>query len=199
MYRTISIVTGFAAALVSVAAPHAAVSAAADTSTPEVIAYSIHETPDDPSTPVVLTLTLSITASETSGNSVGWDVTSIEFRQPGTGGGADTVWIESAPSVPTSDGLWWIDHADANDPQEEEFVLPPHLTGTATAQDPNDDDLDYDFEGMAYAEPTSPEEPPYEITAAMDYIFLPPIVLPPPVDREPVEVLPWGNPGGGGT
>ena len=84
-------------------------------------------------------------------------------------GGPDTVWTQADPNVPTPDGLWWISHADGAHPQASEFVLPPYLVGTATAADPNDADLEYDFGGVKYTPPEPPESPPYTVTMASDY------------------------------
>jgi hypothetical protein len=48
-------------------------------------------------------------------------------------------------------------------------LLPPRLVGTAATQIPNDEDLDYEFEGRPYTPP--PEGAPYEKTAALTYTF----------------------------
>ncbi len=135
----------------------------------QIIEYRVHEIPTDPESTVVFVVRLELTAADSDGNEIGWEITTAEFRQPGSGG--DTIWAENSPYVDTADGLWWIEHADPEAPEESEFVLPPWLAGIATADNPQDDDLDYDLEGVEYSPPPLPGDPPYENTAALDYSF----------------------------
>jgi hypothetical protein len=142
------------------------------------VVYRIHEDPDDPDSAITFTVWLSLVEMDADGDSIGWKIKNIRFRQPGTGGAPGKRWIESAPNpnVPTEDGLWWIDHADADNPQLSEFDHPPHLVGTATAVDPSDADLNYDFEGSTYS-----GSPPWSPTAGLDYEFA--------VDGEPTPLI----------
>ena len=158
------------------------------------VSYWIHETPADPNSPVEFRIRLELANSDEDGDSIGWEVTSLEICQVESTG-ACTLWVDDDPNVPTQDGLWWVEHADPNDPQDDEFTMPPHLQGTAAADDPNDADLDYDFEGQVYLAPTPPGEPPYDVTAALDYTFTP-VGSNDPIgdgDDEPVEVPPDGG------
>lgn len=129
----------------------------------QIVEYRVHETPTNPESAVVFAVRLELRAVDSDANGVGWEITTAKFRQP------DTTWTEDSPYIDSPDGLWWVDHADPNAPEESEFVLPPLLVGTATADDPLDDDLDYDLEGVEYSPP--PGEPPYENTGALDYSF----------------------------
>jgi hypothetical protein len=150
--------------------------------------YKIHDDPGDPNSAVIFTIELSLQEADSDGDSIGWEIAEIRFCQPGQGGGGDTYWVESDPNVPSGDGLWWIDHASYHYPELEEFAEPPHLVGTATAQDPNDGDLGYDFEGVAYTPP--PRGAPWDPTGALDYAFTV-VGGPPPVpdgDDEPAEI-----------
>jgi hypothetical protein len=161
----------------------------------KVIEYWLHETPDDPNSPVVFGITLSLEIADQDGDQIGWDITSIEIREVGD---PDTVWVEDDPSVPAADGLWWVTHEDPNEPTNDEFVVPPHLHGIADAQDPGGDDLEYDVEGKTYVPPALPELPPHEITAALDYEFTV-VGDDEPVGGgkdEPVEIPPEDEPGG---
>jgi len=132
------------------------------------IEYLIHETPTDPNSPVEFRIKLSLESSDQDGNEIGWDITSIEIREVGD---PDTVWVDDDPNVPTEDGLWWVEHDDPNNPQNAEFTMPPRLEGTAAAEVLGDDDLEYDFAGLAYTPPEPAQQPPYEITSALDYTF----------------------------
>ena len=84
-------------------------------------------------------------------------------------------------------GLWWIKHADPEDPVLSEFLLPPLLEGVAKAEDPGNDDLEYMVEGVTYDPP--PGGPPFEPTAALDYQYALVGQKTPPEegDDEPVE------------
>lgn len=126
----------------------------------------MYEVPGDPESDIVFSVTLDLEASDIDGYWVGWEITSIEVREPGT---QDTVWIESFPMVDSPDGLWWVEHYDPGDPLHDEFTVPPLLEGTALAQDPLNDDLDYVLEGASYIPP--PGGAPYDSTAAIDYTF----------------------------
>ena len=132
--------------------------------TQEVV-YKIHDDPNDPNSAVIFTVWLSLEREEVNGNSVGWAINRIRFRQVGES--SDVLWTVFDSNVPTSDGLWWIDHADQADPQLDEFASPPHLQGVATANDSNDDDLEYDFQGCSLAGSGDPWVP----TAWLDYEF----------------------------
>lgn len=137
----------------------------------QVVAYRIHEDPNDANSPIVFSVTLFLQEQQSNNNATGWKITGIRFRQPGQSGGADHVWEQSDPNVPTQSGLWWIVHGNRQVPQLAEFAMPPHLVGTATAQDPNQADLNYDFVGISYTPP--PGGPPWNPTAALTYEFTP--------------------------
>lgn len=134
--------------------------------------YTVYETPNDPQSDVVFIVRLHLVADqqingEGTAGSIGWEVTGMDFTQPGTP--SDTLWTEDSPSVDTPDGLWWVDHADLSNPDTAEFALPPSLVGTATADDPADEDLDYDLAGEEYTPPAAPGEPPHEVTGSLTF------------------------------
>jgi hypothetical protein len=133
------------------------------------VRYWIHETPADPNSPVAFKIKLSLVSAAGDCTATGWEIAAIEIRQVDPNGGSDQVWTQNDPEVSTADGLWWINHADVSDPQSSEFVLPPHLMGIATAQDPNDADLRYELEGVTYRPPEPPGEAPYAVTAATNF------------------------------
>jgi len=80
-----------------------------------------------------------------------------------------SLWTDDAPRVDTSDGLWWVEHADTENPDPADFVEPPYIYGTGGECDTLADNLDFDVEGNAYTPP--PEGPPYTITTSIDYTF----------------------------
>jgi len=154
----------------------------------QTVVYRIHDDPNDPESAIVFTVMLLLELEAADGDSIGWEITKIQFRQPGQNGGADTIWIKPHPDVPTADGLWWVEHADRDNPQLKEFDEPPHLVGTAASQDPSGTDLEYGFEGVSYAPP--PGGAPWDPTAALDYDFAL-VGAPAPLEGgtdEPVEV-----------
>jgi hypothetical protein len=140
-------------------------SVAADPPAQQDVVYRIYDDPNDPNSDIVFTVWMKLTPEDQDGDSVGWDVKQIRFRQIGQGNG-DTLWTESDPNVPTGDGLWWVDHADADNPQLSEFDNPPRLQGLAPADDPVDKDLDYELEGDTYTGTA-----PWPVTAGLKYKF----------------------------
>ena len=147
----------------------------------QIVVYSIHDVPTDPTSDVVFVIELDVTAIDSDFNSVAWEITVAEFRQPGSGGDPDTVWVKNAPPVDTPDGLWWVEHFDPSAPHISEFDMLPGMVGMATAQDPANADLDYDVLGAEYIAPPSS---PYENTTALSY-WLAAVQDPPP--QEPIE------------
>jgi hypothetical protein len=133
------------------------------------VEYAIRELPTDPESPVVFRARLRLVKIAQNGNAIGWSVAAIALRQPGKSGEPDTLWTQALPAVPSPDGLWWVTHADTAHPAPAEFVLPPHLSGTATSLTPGVADLDFDLEGLLYAPP--PEGPPHDTTASLNYSF----------------------------
>ncbi len=109
--------------------------------------YYIRETPTNPESDVLYTVTLELTAVDQDGDEIAWEITEVTLTEAAQGNQGDTVWVDDAPDPDTPDGYWWVEHADPEDPQDAEFDLPPLLQGTADAEDPNDDDMDYDLEG----------------------------------------------------
>ncbi len=153
----------------------------------EIVSYGIYDDPsDEQNRELIYWIVLYLEESDRDSNSIGWAVDKvkiIEFNDPA----ADRDWIDLSPTVDTSDGLWWVDHADLNDPQPEEFVMPPFVDGTADAQGPQElPYLDYDFEGVDLAL----SEYYFTVTAALTFIFTEENETTPLIERtfEPVEV-----------
>ena len=131
--------------------------------------YNIYEDPYDPTSPLAMVLTFDLTEKGRINNSVGWEISEIQFRRPGIGQNPDHIWSVSLPYFEGAGGLWWVLHNDPDSPQPSEFDMPPLLEGVAIPEDPNDEDLDYSFDGVAYTPP--PQGPPFEITFASDHSF----------------------------
>ena len=112
-----------------------------------VVKYQVRAIPMDSDSEVIFVLGIKIVASERDGDSIGWTITEIRLKEPSS---PVRLWIDDSPSV---SGLWWIDHADGDTPDDSEFAVTPNLTGTAEAQDPNDDDMTYDLMGGIYSPP----------------------------------------------
>jgi len=148
----------------------------------QAVKFSIHETPDNPRSAVAFVVELELTAINTNGNLVGWKITEARFWDSAEG---DPKWIEDSPVLDTGDGLWWIDHNNAQDPQLSEFVNLPYFEGTADAESAWDDNLEYELEGDFFS-----GTPPYDVTGAATGAFTlegepePELV----VDDDPVEL-----------
>lgn len=120
----------------------------ADMPANRVVKYYIRETPTDPQSDVVFIFGLKITARQRDGDSIGWSIVEIRIKEPGS---LLRLWIDDAPTTPSADGLWWIDHEDGDSPLDSEFAVTPKMEGTAEAQGLNDDDMDYTLEGDTYS------------------------------------------------
>ena len=128
-----------------------------------IVCYKTHQDPTDSDSDVEFTLKLSLKSEDQNGPEVGWKPELLHIRQ-WSSGSCTATWTKSNPTVPSADGLWWVTHSNVSMPQLSEFDMPPHLASTATASDPNDDDLDYDFEGV-----TCSSTSPWPISVALDY------------------------------
>lgn len=113
-----------------------------------VVKYYVRETPTDPDSDVIFVFALKISPRERDGDSIGWSITEVRLKEPGS---PVRLWIDDRPTTPTADGLWWIDHQDGDLPIDSEFAVTPTMQGTAQAQDRNDDDMDYTLEGDTYS------------------------------------------------
>jgi hypothetical protein len=138
--------------LVAVVACAALVTGVASTASADTryVDYLIREDPSDPESDVIYIFSLGIEEAETDGDWIGWQIDEVAIVRLDSLGEVDAYWTESAPYVPTSDGLWWVQHEDTENPKGKEFDVTPWLVGTALADDPNDDDMRYDFIGATY-------------------------------------------------
>ena len=153
--------------------------------------FYLRETPTDPQSPVTLEITLDLHAEQADGNYVAWTVSNAEFHRPPSEGVEEATWQETAPVIPTTDGYWWVEHADPGTPTLAEFAdTPLALTGLAPSIDPMEDSLDYAFESNPYTPPPPPDEEPYAQTSILSGSFLLAVLqeIVEDPDDEPVEV-----------
>ena len=139
--RTVSVLIGLALWSTTYA------TAQAELPADRVAEYSIRETPTDPESDVLYTITLELTAVNQDGDEIAWEITEVTVTEPAQGNSGKTVWVDDAPDPATQDGYWWVEHADPADPQDAEFDVPPPLERTAEAVDPSDDDMEYELAG----------------------------------------------------
>jgi len=110
------------------------------------VVYSIRETPSDPQSPVVFTVTLRLVADHRNDNAVAWTVERATFDKLGA---ESKQWVIEYPALSeNTDQFWTIEHADPFNPQTVEFAVPPRLVGTAVAQSSDYDDLNYGFHAV---------------------------------------------------
>ncbi len=152
------------------------------------IRYNIRETPSDPGSKVIFTITLELTADQQDGDSIGWQINEIQFVRMSD----KAEWIEQFATSPLS--LWWVDHADHYSPKLAEFAMSPLLAGTADAVNPSDPDLDYKFKGVE-CDPVCQGMYGGDV-GALDVLLWVLGAAEPDVDDddEPVEVDPGGDP-----
>jgi len=133
-----------------------------------VVQYAIRVDPTDPNSRVQYVLSASLSARQQDGNWIGWEVESYTITEKAVLG-SDTVWEVALPYVDTSDGLWWVEHADPDNPTRAEFVEPAGIGGTAVAGDSAVPNLKFWVVGVPYAPP--PDGAPYEVTGAINFAF----------------------------
>ena len=121
---TAGLLIGLATLVVSRAAP-----AFADNS---YFAVAINTLADssDPNSDIVFTSILEMSEADRDGNVVAWQINNAYFTQH-ISGVSKRNWKADSIGVDTSDGLWWVQHADPDAPVQAEFDLPPELTGEA--------------------------------------------------------------------
>ncbi len=130
--------------------------------------YSIHDDPNDPESPVVFIVELDLRAADTNGDEVGWEVKQARFKKLD---GLQVIkeWFADWPEFDTVDGLWWIEHVEAKQPELEEFTLPPLLAGTAQRKNASGPGLEFDLVGESYTPPQG--GPPYPVTSSLTHFF----------------------------
>jgi len=161
----------FAAVLIVCLGVNPAVCRADDPAPPEqlveAVSYNLHETPDDPNSPILWTIDLRLAENQMDGGSIGWLITRLTIKAFNDHGTLLDTWIDASPDLNTPDGLWWIEHADPQAPEIAEFVEPPYLEGAAAALNPAHANLEFAFAGLSYTPP--PGGPPFETTGGLDY------------------------------
>jgi hypothetical protein len=141
--------------------------AAADLPDDVTVGYFMHEVPENAESAIVFSTQLDLTAVDSDGDWVGWGISSAVFTEVGTPPSSDRTWEDTSAVFSTPDGLWWVEHEDTSAPRLSEFLIPPRLSGTATADDNSYEDLDYELEGHS----PGPRQGPYAPTAFLDYLF----------------------------
>ncbi len=132
------------------------------------IYIAIHQNPANPHSRVQYVLAQMITAVEQDGDWIGWEIENYKITEKALLG-ADTVWDVDYPDVGTTDGLWWVEHYDPDNPVPADFAEAAPVADRAIANDPANPDLYFDVAGVPYTAP--PGGPPYELTGAISFTF----------------------------
>ncbi len=103
----------------------------------QIVTYSFREVPSDPLSDVLVTMELHIAAQSQSGNAVTWKITELHFVETASG----NSWTESAPDVDD----WILPHASPTRLVATDFTDPPTLSGSASADQVGDADLNYEL------------------------------------------------------
>jgi hypothetical protein len=162
--------------------------AKADLPDDRYVDYYIRESPTHPESDIQYIIRLELSAAAQDGDTIAWEILSTTYVEVGTGGSGDKVWTDDSPLPATSNGYWNITHDNPEEPQNEEFDWVPVLVGTATAVDPEDDDLDYDLSGDD-CDPAYAQYYGGYVTAITFAIWLPDSHQPEAAgDDEPIEI-----------
>ncbi len=116
--------------------------ALADLPSGRTLTYDVRETPGDEASSLIYEYEMHLTAQQQNGNSIGWAVDSVTIRELDENETVINTWVDSAPNVDSTDGLWWVVHADPANPVVGEFSVSPAIDGTAGGE------MDYEFEGL---------------------------------------------------
>ena len=100
----------------------------------KIVTYKSRETPSSESSTVLIERRLFIAAQSQSGDDITWKINKLKFHQPGGGD-----WINNSPGL----GSWVVTHADPDSPVASDFKNPLSMSGTATPDGFNGDDLTY--------------------------------------------------------
>ncbi|MCH8149803.1 MAG: hypothetical protein IH987_17765 [Planctomycetes bacterium] len=153
------------------------------------ITFNLHETIGDPTSDIEFTVTMGLMKEEQNGDDIGWQVQIVTIRELDDNGNVIDTWFKTQPNVDTSDELWWIEHADPDNPVNSEFLIPPLIYGTAGHVNTTEPSLEFEFEGDLYVAP--PGGPPFDDTASLTTLLQEPGNPPPPPKKnetdEPVE------------
>ena len=120
---------------------------------PIYVDYSVRADPGDEESDVLYVFSLGLSEVNVDSEGIDWKVVELVIVEVNNSGGHDKYWSEDDPLVGTTNGLWWVEHADTSKPIAEEFHSPPLIIGTAITHDVNDGDMDYDFVGEEYVTP----------------------------------------------
>lgn len=156
------------------------------------IQFNLHETAGAPTSANDFLITLGLMIESQDGNSIGWDVIMVTIRKLDENGDVVNTWFKNTPFVDTTDGLWWIEHADPQSPANGEFLIPPRIVDTAPSANPTEPSLVFDIEGALYVAP--PDGAPFADTGLLTTWLQEEGNPPPPPNKdetdEPVEVPP---------
>lgn len=143
-----------------------AVCGMADARPPDfTVQLNLHKTVGDPTSDNDFLITMGLMEVERDGSDIGWHVQVVTIRQLNDSGEVVETWFKTNPFVDTADDLWWIEHADPDNPVNSEFLVPPLIYGTAGHVNPTEAALEFEFEGALYVAP--PGGAPFPNTASL--------------------------------
>lgn len=136
----------------------------------QTVSYQLHADPEDPNSPVTVTTTVTLVASQESGSAVGWSISAIDIHAL-DGASQSTHWAGNLVQIQAPDGLWWITHSDPNAPQLTDFAVPPLLTGTVTNESNANLTMNFELEGNTEVPVNNT---PFILTSFIRYFLLHP-------------------------
>lgn len=114
------------------------------------IELQFRSVPSDPASPVEVQAVLTLSAESADGNAIGWRIKDVTFSRPNQS--RTGQW--SARGISThneSDGLWWVNHADAENPATNEFTeFLPSISGIAESESVDQSRLSFDISGSDF-------------------------------------------------
>ena len=109
------------------------------------VVYYLRETPSNPESDILYRIGFELTAVSQDGDFVAWKIAELTIIELGVTALDDRVWVEVEPDLSAYEGVWWVEHANPEKPVVAEFADVPYFDGLATAEDPNDADMEYEL------------------------------------------------------
>ncbi len=137
---------------------------------PNVVAkYVIYEDPNDVDSDILMDVQYHLAPYDRDGDDVTWEFVGVTVREY-IGGVLVKSWSDDLPDVDTVDGYWTVTHDNPEKPSNDDFVVPPLVEGTGSADFGTTTSLDYSVLGALYSPPVG--GPHFSnATGRLDYIF----------------------------
>lgn len=110
--------------------------------------YDVHYTyreANDETGPRKVKLTLDLKNMDTNATQIEWKCDEIRITAFSSNGEVWATWKDETCAFDTTNGRWWVTHADKEAPDADEFLSPPDFAGTADYVSGTEDTFYYEI------------------------------------------------------